>query len=54
MEMLGEPPASEYFKEWDIAYNLGAERGLFSIDSEWLVIRLNNSGVVTEAAIVRD
>jgi hypothetical protein len=33
---------------------LGAERGLFSIDNEWLVVRIGDDGRVAEASIVRD
>ncbi|RYD95164.1 MAG: hypothetical protein EOP50_08395 [Sphingobacteriales bacterium] len=53
-KMLGEPPPTEYFREWDMVYILGAERGFLSIDSEWLVIQFDSSGTATEAAIVRD
>ncbi|MDV7763547.1 hypothetical protein [Peribacillus sp. CSMR9] len=37
--LLGSPAETEYFKEEDnVVYYLGAERGIISIDSEWLVI----------------
>ncbi|RRN74255.1 hypothetical protein EI200_02840 [Peribacillus simplex] len=37
--LLGSPTETEYFKEKDdVVYYLGAERGIISIDSEWLVI----------------
>ena len=39
--MLGEPPPTEYFRNWDLVYWLGPERGFISIDSEWLVVRLS-------------
>jgi hypothetical protein len=52
--LLGEPPQTEYFREWDMVYLLGAERGFISIDSEWLVLRLNDRRVVLEARIVGD
>lgn len=35
-------------------YWLGPERGFFSIDSEWLVIRLNSHGKVVDYHIERD
>jgi hypothetical protein len=54
VQMLGEPPPPEYFREWDMVYNLGAERGFISIDSEWLVIRLGSTGNATQATILRD
>lgn len=52
--MLGEPPKTDYFEAWSLVYILGSERGFFSIDSEWLVMRLDDAGSVTQAAIVRD
>ena len=51
--LLGEPPATSYFSEWDMVYVLGPERGFISIDSEWLVLRLEH-GRVAEARLVRD
>jgi hypothetical protein len=54
VEMLGEPPPTGYFSEWDLVYWLGPERGFIRIDSEWLVIRLGPDGRVTEYRIVRD
>jgi hypothetical protein len=52
--LLGEPRPKEYFKEYDLVYWLGPERGLFSIDSEWLVFRLDGAGRVREARLVTD
>lgn len=54
VELLGEPPPTEYFRNWDIVYWLGPERGLFSIDSEWLVLRLDQTGRMADYRIVRD
>lgn len=54
VESLGEPPPSDKFREWSLVYPLGAERGFFSIDSEWLVMRVSADGHVQEAHIVRD
>ena len=51
---LGEPPKTEYFKEFDLVYNLGPERGFISIDSEWLVLKLGPDGRVNRATIARD
>ena len=51
---LGEPPRTGYFADWDLVYRLGIERGLFPIDSEWLVLRLDARGRVAEARIVTD
>jgi hypothetical protein len=51
---LGEPPPTDYFKDWSMVYILGSERGFMSIDSEWLVLRLDGAGRVSEVALVRD
>jgi hypothetical protein len=53
--MLGKPPDTEYFREWNLVYWLGPERGgFFSIDSEWLVVRIGGDGRVAECRLVRD
>ena len=51
--LLGIPPKTGYFSEFDYVYWLGPERGFLSIDSEWLAIKFNND-VVIEARIMRD
>ncbi len=45
---------SGYFTDWDLVYWLGNERGWLSIDSEWLVLRFDATGTVSELRIVRD
>lgn len=54
VELLGEPPPTAYFANWHMGYWLGPERSLFSIDSEWLVLRLAQDGRVVDTRIVRD
>lgn len=54
VELLGEPPPTGYFADWDLVYWLGPERGFISIDSEWLVLRLSAEGLVVVNRIVRD
>src|SRR5262245_62105980 len=39
VERLGEPPKTEYFKEFDLVYYLEPERSFISIDSQWLVLK---------------
>ena len=44
VKILGPPLDNcHYFRsaKWDIIYHLGTERGLFAIDSEWLLIWLD-------------
>jgi hypothetical protein len=54
VELLGEPTDTDYFADWDLVYWLGDERGLFGIDSEWLVIRLGPDGRVSEHDVLTD
>ena len=54
VRMLGEPPKTDYFRDWDVVYWLGPERRFMGIDSEWLVIRFDSQGQVAKYEIVRD
>jgi hypothetical protein len=51
---LGFVSRARGFEGWDMIYLLGDERGFFSIDGEWLVIRLDASGRASEARIITD
>ena len=51
--LLGVPPKTEYFSEYEYVYWLGPERGFISIDSEWLALRFRDDRAV-EARVVRD
>lgn len=54
VELLGEPDGGK-FQDWDMVYWVGPERGTYmAIDSEWLIIRLDESGRVVEVKNVRD
>ena len=53
--MLGPPSArSEFSIEWDASYYLGAERGVFSIDDEWLVVYFDAEDRVSAYFIATD
>lgn len=54
LAMLGEPTKTSHFRDFDLVYVLGDERGWISIDSEWLVMRLDADGHVSTAELVRD
>ena len=54
LALLGSPTDTSYFSDWDAVYWLGQERGLLSLDSEWLVIRFDGTGQVLEYRLVRD
>lgn len=51
--LLGKPPKTQYFKDYDYVYWLGPERSAIGIDSEWLGIKFQD-GVVIKADILRD
>jgi len=53
--IIGTADTTAYFREYDMVYHLGPERGsLFPIDSEWLVIKLDAAGRVIEARLRTD
>jgi hypothetical protein len=55
VELLGPADDTSKWREWDLVYRLGPERkGLFRIDSEWLVIRLDSRRTVVSYRIVAD
>jgi len=52
--LLGEPDHDVIFTDRDLPYRLGPERDYFSLDTEWLVFRLNLHDDVIDYAIMRD
>ena len=54
VDLLGEPPPTEYFSDWDLVYWLGFERGFFGNDSEWLVLQFDAGHRVADARLVTD
>jgi len=56
IELLGNPTDTEYFNNDDnhLVYVLGPERGFIRIDYEWLIIHLNEKGIVKDYSIARD
>lgn len=52
--LLGPPTTTDYHANWDAVYYLGPERNLFSIDSEWLVLRFGPDGRVVERDVLPD
>ncbi|WP_416151440.1 hypothetical protein ACM26V_10875 [Salipaludibacillus sp. HK11] len=53
--LLGPPTETEYFKsENNIVYYLGNERGIISIDSEWLVIEFDGNETVKNYDVLTD
>jgi SmpA / OmlA family len=54
ISLLGTPPATGYFREYDFVYWLGPERGFFGIDSEWLAVKFDSENRVLKASVVSD
>jgi hypothetical protein len=54
VSLLGEPTVTSHFRDFDLVYVLGNERGWWSIDSEWLLMRLDKTDHVSEAKLARD
>ena len=52
--LLGPPTVTKKFQNWHLVYELGPERGLFRIDSEWLAILFDGDFKVARYEIVRD
>ncbi len=53
-DLLGEPESTDYFSDYDLVYWLGLERGFIRIDSEWLVIKLDDEQRVSTYQIRSD
>jgi hypothetical protein len=54
LALLGPPTNTSYFSDWDAVYWLGPERGFLRLDSEWLVLRFDAEGRVSDYQLVRD
>ena len=54
IDLLGTVTKTDKFQDWDMVYWLGPERGFMSIDSEWLVLKLNKENEVIDVQVVRD
>lgn len=52
--LLGPADETEYFNSFDMVYVLGPERHPFAVDCEWLLIKLDPGGHVSEAVLGTD
>jgi hypothetical protein len=52
--LLGPDTETDKFGDYDLVYWLGAQRSYMPLDSEWLAVRFDMSGRVSEARIVYD
>jgi len=53
-DLLGPRTPTDKFRDWDLVYWLGPERGSIRIDSEWLVFRFDKDDKVKEFQHLRD
>lgn len=53
IELLGEPTRTDKWRDWDMIYVLGPT-SYMPIDNEWLVIRLDQAGFVTDYDVTAD
>src|SRR5262245_55078497 len=53
VSLLGTPPETNYFRDYDLVYWLGSEGGYFSLNSEWwLEIKFGRDGRVSKTALL--
>jgi hypothetical protein len=50
--LIGEPDTGSDFPEYDLVYWLGPQRGLIGTDSEYLVMKLDQSKRVTSVELI--
>ena len=55
-QLLGESLSTDYFRsiDMDLIYLMGNERSLFAIDSEWLLIWLDENGEYEKFKLMTD
>lgn len=54
IQLLGEPSKDGYFRSHDLVYWLGPSRDWLNVDSEWLLIQLDDSDRVIKCELGRD
>ena len=52
--LLGRPPPADKFRGNGLVYLLGPERGLISIDNEWLILTIGKGATVENAHVKSD
>lgn len=53
-DIIGAPTDTPYFADHDMVYWLGNEPNAYSIDSQWLVLDLDDDGLVAEIQLLTD
>jgi hypothetical protein len=54
LRLLGPRDDTPYFKDWELVYWLGPEPGPYRIDSQWLGVRFDPKGNVSEVRRLTD
>ena len=55
VSLLGTPPETNYFHDYDFVYWLGSERGYLGLNSDWwLKIKFGRDGRVSKTALLRE
>lgn len=54
IDMLGEPTRTDKLRNWSMVYYLGAGLPQPGVESDWLALLIDGSGLVTEVRIVRE
>ena len=52
--MLGAPSSTDKFRDADLVYWIGPDRGMFGIDNEWLIVSFDSRGIVDNYFITAD
>ena len=52
--LLGAPTPTDKWEGWQMIYVLGPDSWFMGIDHEWLLLRLDSRGIVTETLITTD
>ena len=54
IDMLGEPTPSAKLRNWSLVYHLGPGQPQPDVESDWLALLLDPSGLVSEVRILRE
>ena len=54
IDMLGEPTKTDKLRNWSLVYHLGAGAPQPGVESDWLALLLDQSGLVAEVRIMRE
>jgi hypothetical protein len=52
--LLGPPTPTDKWEDWQMIYVLGPDSWFMGIDHEWLLLRLDDRGIVAESLVTVD